>query len=340
MEIRSAASIEWVRKTTTAISPMEFEETVKSICVEKGYIYNGFVMPWDGSKTKISLTCPEHGTWNTTSIIKLKSGRSCPGCGRENNLKAIRVPESVLVDNVNAKCEIFGYTFLGFVDKPSARANLRLKCNKHNHVWENTNYNNFMKPRSIGGCPLCEREFNINRFSLDLTTVMQRINDVCATKGYEFVDFVDGWHGNESWLRVKCLEHNEIGEVRYNDFIGKETSEPCCKCRKYGFMSGKAGRFYIQTLDDKYVKFGITNKETRQRIAQQQRKSKFNHKLVYEAEFPDGSKALELENLVKKTFNTKVVPRDEMMDGWTETLRVEDLPILLKVTKTFINMNI
>ncbi|HHX9249869.1 TPA: hypothetical protein ACVQ7F_000116 [Salmonella enterica subsp. enterica serovar Muenchen] len=338
MEIRFAANIEWVQKSKAALSPIAHENEIKPICDDKGYIYRGIILPWNGTKTKLALTCPDHGDWNTTSIGKLKAGRGCPSCGAENSAKAVKIPTSVLLENANRVCEKYNYTCLGFVDKPSARAYLRLKCNTHNHIWENTNYNNFMKPRSIGGCPICEAESIVERFKLKPDEVANRIVDICKAKGYIFAGFVNGWHGNLSCIRVKCLKHGDISEVRYVDFI-KETSEPCCKCRKYGFMTGKTGRFYVQTLDDKFVKFGITNKDTKQRIAQQQRKSKFNHVLVYEAEFHDGKKALNLETWVKQNFVTGVVSRDDLGDGWTETTYIENLPVLLKEVKNYINMN-
>lgn len=53
--------------------------------------------------------------------------------------------------------------------------------------------------------------------------------------------------------------------------------------------------------------------------------------------FKNGEEALELENLIKKNFKTSVISKEILPVGFTETLQLADINLLLNILMNFKN---
>lgn len=104
---------------------------------ENGYI--GY------AKTHVLLKCTKCNSVNKYSFKYVMSNNiSCKSCeynGKISNEKAIK--------NINEKCKILEYTFLGFKTNNNTYdgkdTRLILKCNKCGYTWDTTTYSRFIK---------------------------------------------------------------------------------------------------------------------------------------------------------------------------------------------------
>lgn len=73
--------------------------------LRQGYKFLGFEGKFLGNKTKLSLVCPQHGSWKTTVASNFFSGNSCPECGGQSQRTAYI---NLVLDNNNAVALKFG----------------------------------------------------------------------------------------------------------------------------------------------------------------------------------------------------------------------------------------
>ncbi|EJL7662343.1 hypothetical protein NMZ58_000874 [Salmonella enterica] len=344
MEIRFAAEIEWVRKNGKAKSPFEYEEKIKVVSVERNCVYGGFVLPWAGDRTKLFMTCPTHGEWYSTSIDKFlgKKQAGCPKCGALKRNDHCRVSEEEALEKIKIRCEELNYTFLGFVGEWSGvYTKLILRCNKHNHEWGTTDYCNFSKSKSKG-CIKCRLEKSNKTRGFDPEKYEAKIAELCKGRDLEFLGWVGGECKNShSRMILKCTKHNEIWDTTtYTNFI-RRPEMGCSQCTLYGFRSTRPAWVYVQDIAGKAIKFGITNRKSAEdRMKQQANKSGLKHTMLFSWHFEDGQKAYEIETAVKTRFKDVigVMSREEMPDGFTETLPIEIGHTFLKEVKNLCNL--
>lgn len=115
----------------------------------------------------------------------------------------------------------------------------------------------------------------------------------------------------------------------------------CPKCIKSGYNPAKRGTLYIQKLINCNcfvgIKFGITNLTTTKRMQKQSRVSQFDHEIFYELTLQDGQKILELENKIKEAMKgkTSYISKEDMPDGFTETVAPSELSTIMYIVKSF-----
>ncbi|ECQ3868520.1 hypothetical protein F0A71_10420 [Salmonella enterica] len=346
MEIRSAVEIEWFAKSGRAKSPLVFESEILEKCMELDYIFNGFVMPWGGKSTKLSLTCKKHGEWHSTTAHKFllkNESRGCPKCGAENYSRVRRLSNDDVIKSINEVCEKLNIEFLGFVggEYIGNRTKLILRCKKHNIVWETSDFSNLTSSHVSVGCRECVVERKRESFVTPENVVVDNINDKCKELNYKFLGFVDGYINKNSKLHLHCVSHNvEWKTTSVEKFMCGRSG--CHLCKTTGYKTTKPGYIYVQRVSGitDAIKFGITNLSPEERLKQQQRRSKLKHELVFCWKFEDGYCAYEVESQIKQKWRDKVgfVDRSVMGDGFTETLPAEILPLFLKEVKNLCNL--
>lgn len=89
------------RKTNWSLA--QYEVLCRRAANSLGFTFNGFEGEWRKGLTKVSMTCPEHGEWTTTSVTSLISGgRGCPKCGRITLIAASTKSDSVMIPTFRA----------------------------------------------------------------------------------------------------------------------------------------------------------------------------------------------------------------------------------------------
>ncbi len=146
-----------------------------------------------------------------------------------------------------------------------------------------------------------------------------RIKSRCKELGVIFIGFKEGYKNNYSKVIVEFseghLQYPRIANLMHRDYKDNRKSV-------HGFNPNKPAHFYIvRWHDDKvsYLKFGITNQETIQRIKQQSRKAKLDYTILHEFYHEDGSVAYDCEKYLMSVMETGVCTKELLPDGYTET---------------------
>lgn len=329
-DLRQPEEIEYrVNKVTK--SPREFADKVIERCHIIDHTFLGFTGEWKGKLTRAVVQCNKHGAVYDVSCNSFYGKKVVIGCPQCNG----SLLEDDAIKIAKERCEELDYEFLGFVGEwKHVTTKMILRCKKHNHTWNNTQFFNFTKYKTCG-CKICVDEGKKTTNLLPENVAIKRINKRCNQLNYTFIEFDGGWIGSDkSWLKMKCNKHNKEFSVRFCTFDGGR-SKGCQKCSSSGYRPSEIGYFYIQTLDDKFIKFGVTNELPETRMKQHMQKSKFVHKLVYVKQSVDGWIPWELEKEIKRTYQCGVVDKSMLKDGYTETLPITDLDRVIKLADTY-----
>jgi uncharacterized C2H2 Zn-finger protein len=280
-----------------------------------------------GNKTKVVVSCSVHGRgdlfnspWLPT-LDYISSGGGCPKCA---GLYSYGKDEYIqLVENTS------GYKFIEFINPFKViHTRINLRCSVHGNgksfgtPWLPT-INNILRG---GACPKCQ-----NRYVYSQNEIVDKIGKVTE---YKFIKFVsDSSLGVKSRVIVECPNHNSE-EKRFSQWNTTPdylfNGNGCPSCAEYGFNKSKGAYFYLQNLyqaDDLIgLKYGITNRDPKARMYQQNAKSVLRHNLVSSLYSDDGSKIYEFEKSIHNHFKelgiNSFISKEIMPDGYTETVAV------------------
>ena len=316
-----------------AISKDERLSQIERICKDEGITFIDFVGQWKGNDSKIKLTCNSSGhEWEVTITNFVNHGRRCPCCKGKRVSKAQTVPMDRRIEQINSICNKESITFLGVDGEwKGIKTKIKLKC-KHGHIWVTT------MESYINLGSRCARCAGVGAISKDER--LTQIHQVCDSEGITFIDFVGQWKGKDSKIKLQCNSGHEW-VCRIHNFVYQGNRCPSCPRHGGGYKPSKQGIFYIQTLYKNKsfvgVKFGITNVSTRKRLNTQSAKSKFDHEIFYELTLQDGQKILELENNIKEAMKgkTSYISKEDMPDGYTETVAPSELSTIMYIVKSF-----
>ncbi|WP_208474198.1 GIY-YIG nuclease family protein [Escherichia coli] len=344
MEIRSfavlrrAKDIEFVKKSSKAKSPVEYETILRDMFIKTGSLFLGFVGEWKGNSTRFFAKCP-NGHFATAVISNAIKGQGiCSKCralktgNRSRKSENVALVEARQEADKRGTCEIVGFNG-GY--KNTSTPNLIVNCFIHGNY--KVSMSNFIS--NSRGCPFCNG--GIRKTEED---VLSAVMDAAAKRGdCEIVGFDGGYKNMYTHnLIVRCPIHGEYKTaVRY--FLSKEVSCVSCSLKNNGYKPNKPCYIYVQKISGGVdaIKFGITSLEPETRLKHIKRTSKLNHEMVFVYEFSNGYKAADVERDIKKKYRDmmRFVPRDLMKNGYTETLSVDCLPFLLKDVKSLCNVN-
>ncbi|EHH7668553.1 hypothetical protein J8002_001917 [Salmonella enterica] len=160
-------------------------------------------------------------------------------------------------------------------------------------------------------------------------------------KGFEFID------RNNSYIHAHCPIHNEDftrthKTVKYSGSFMCDTCVELLNSSRTGITSLKkvmtvnnTYHFYLLSLDDKFIKFGVAA-SLRKRFGEIQRSSKFKHSVIYTHEFKKAWQAIDLEYGIKMNIHGKSAKKSDITDGWTETRQYSKLPEIQKFIADYI----
>ena len=173
--------------------------------------------------------------------------------------------------------------------------------------------------------------------SISKEEYIERLKPSFKNENITFNGFIGEWKGDKTKLSLICGNGHNFSPSITNFQQGRR----CRICSKRGYQPVKQGTLYIQKMTNNNsfvgVKFGITNKETHERMRNQSRVSKFDHEIFYELTLQDGQKILDLENRIKEAMKgkTSYISKEDMPDGFTETVAPSELSTIMYIVKTF-----
>ncbi|EIN4798227.1 hypothetical protein MW391_000728 [Shigella sonnei] len=330
---------------------MRVESEVQIKCGELNYTYNGFVVSNNKpTAMRLSLTCNEHNeTWNTTEAkALLKSGQSgCTGCfAHKRAVGGKTTPKEKILANAIKACEKFNLICDGIVEEEyiNQTCHIKVSCAECGESLSPVRYDKLISKGRV--CRECskaktrakEEAEKIARLNGRVDEVYNQIVERNKETGFILREIVGDMQGSHFIIRQRCPIHNHNFSVTWRSFKGG--TKGCKYCNTSAFRTDIPVYFYIQSLDDRYIKFGVTNRKVERRMIEQQRESVFTHRLIKSFRFSKGEHASKLEKLIKTKYECGVVSRDDLRDGYTETLPYERLPEILTLTNNMISQSI
>lgn len=330
---------------------LRVEADVQAKCKQINYTYNGFVVS-DNSPTamRLSLTCNEHNeTWNTTEAKAFlnKDQSGCTGCfAHKRAVGGKTTPKEKILAKANAACKKYNLVCDGIEEGEYINQDCKIKISCADCGRSLTPvkiYHLISKGRVCRECSKAktrakEEAEKIARLNGRVDEVYNQIIERNQETGFILREIVGDMQGSHFIIRQRCPIHNHNFSVTWRSFKGG--TKGCKYCNTSAFRTDIPVYFYIQSLDDRYIKFGVTNRKVERRMIEQQRESVFTHRLIKSFRFSKGEHASKLEKLIKTKYECGVVSRDDMRDGYTETLPFEALPEIITITNKMISESI
>lgn len=278
-------------------------------------------------------TCSQDKELFGDGIFRITKGAITLGrepCGCSNIPKWT---EEQYYTRAKRKADSMGFKFLGWsLHFSGYRTKIRLLCNEHGE-WDTGTLNHLMNER---GCPLCKAlttsKWNKLNKPLPTEQMISYFMESCA-----FSPDTKFWKSDRKtkagyqdfWCRW-CPECGEVSETRTKDLKGG--------CKSCSCGTQRQQQAYINLVKDEdhiiAIKFGIAN-NSKVRVKTQNSKSIYevvNHS-IYEFPTSVDCKAAEKECLNK--LDCGIIPKLEMLDGYTETTYPINIEEIIDIYKNF-----
>lgn len=296
----------------------EFERKVNE--KHKGY-YDISQSEYKGTDFKVKVICPEHGEfWTFPSTIY--SGFGCKACGyikvaedRTSNL------ETFTEMSIKKHGNIYDYSKVKY---KNGATKVILVCGIHGD-FKITPHSHI----SGRGCPKCTKVY------MDQETFIDRCNETHNFL-YDYSNTV--YKSMKQKITVICKEHGPW-EVNASSHVRKVG---CPACAISGFDRKRPTSFYITYwygFGEDFIKFGICNKEAKDRVRQQSNKASLDYNILYEFRLNKGDIPREIELYFLRNLECGVCPKQWLPDGYTETTHVDNLPKILDYIQTHYGLN-
>ena len=177
------------------------------------------------------------------------------------------------------------------------------------------------------GCG-CLQQSKWRQASIDMRKISVEDTEKWILENTPYLPICDNQSGTRSRWTFYCKDH---GVFSANLNLLKRDRVGCPVCRPgNGFKTRFKGTLYIHRVykdgECLGLKFGITNSKVERR----RYNIEFNSgntvtlETIFSYENKDGRLIRNLETSIKKEFQTKVISKDILPDGYTETLSLED----------------
>ena len=317
------------------ITKEQQEKQIIEICKSEKLKYRGVVGEWTSNKlkTKIMIECLDGHIYTPTVTHFTKKGTRCPQC-HTKNIQETNKKSTYYKSEILKRCSAINYKIITLLDNDITHdTKLTIQCTG-GHAYT-TDVTSFLRGYN---CRICAYKNNSSLRIKPLEHYEKIIYSICKSENIKYNGIIDEYNGSSTRISMLC----GCGSV-WTPTIHSitRTHKRCPSCTKSGYKRLKQGTLYIQKLlrRDVFegVKFGITNLTTRERMRNQSAKSKFDHEIFYELTLQDGQKILELENKIKEAMKgkTSYISKEDMPDGYTETVAPSELSTIMYIVKSF-----
>lgn len=278
------------------------KEIVNNRILNKGITLIGEYL---GSGTKTNFKCSCGYIWSTKPS-SIMSGVGCPSCAGSLPIPKNMINERLSKNGRNIK-------IIGEYVDTKTKTNFECCCG---HIWSATASNIL----SGKGCPLCSVKIIKDKLRLTKEVVNNRIKDSGRN-----ISMIGEYINANSKTEFKCICDN-IWEATPGSVMA---GNGCPKCADHGFSTGKPAWIYVLIFAN-FIKYGITN-NLDQRLHTHLKNGQYTVALskLYE----DGAVAYNWERSIKIIFGGKYVTKEQCPDGWTETLSLDKLQLLMETVK-------
>lgn len=300
----------------------------------KGYTVTGY-LKWEGSRTKLSLICPYHGEWNSTSISNFLRGHACPKC------KVVAIKQSRTVSDERHIHKFIatgkfreGYIFKRNLDKVDQHGKYPYwdcicpVCSTDEYVKAGVCSGVFTAFRSDllkGSIPCrCHPGYCLTKDQWEY-----RLSKECKNRGYTFKGWKGQYYNSSSKFIYSCPVHGERS-VAVNSFL---SGRGCSLC-----AGNTQQQCYINAVCDGAtpvaLKVGIAN-NSKVRLKFQNQKNLLQMQQIAVYKFPTVADCKNAERICLLELNCGILSRRELKDGWTETVALTDYDKVVSIYERF-----
>lgn len=312
----------------------EYLPSIKVVADLKGYTIKGHGK-WRGNKTKLKLFCPLHGEWNSASINGFLTGNGCPECRRVAFDERIRVPDAThLAEFMSTGKFKKGTTFKRNTSKVDAKGCKSYwdytcpVCSNDEYVKEGLCSGVFIARTSDlkrGKRPCrCTKSYRYTKEQWEY-----RITKECESRGYVFIGWKGKRWGNVFKFTYECPVHGAQSITPHDIFSGKG----CSLCAGHNQRE-----CYLNVVKDGNLpialKLGIS-RDSNIRLKKQNSRNRLSMEQMVLYMFPTAEQCKSAERYCKKTLKRGVVSKQDMPDGWTETVALTDYDKVVSIYERF-----
>lgn len=229
------------------------------------------------------------------------------------------------------KATELGVSFLGFIGEfKGAKTKCLLSCPKHGEY--EINKISYLVNRDYKGCPSCKSELTSQRVMKpdnDMVESFMRLGVFHPDTKFWRSDRLNSY-GYKTYWKMFCPVCGEEAE----SYTGS-LQNGCMPCACKRTNSNKA---YITGIYDSLnmvaIKFGVARSPTR-RIKEQSSKTVYELRTLGVWEFPNEAMCLKAERECKNRIDCSVLPKEEIMDGYTETSYVSNIDSIISIYEEF-----
>lgn len=253
-----------------------------------------------GTKSKVEITCPEHGDFFQKAECHL-AGYGCEKCAIDKRILALTMSTEQYIEKAFAvHGGVYDYSL---VDYSRTHNKIKIICKTHGEFSQRASQH------LLGaGCPSCKLDTLSDIFS----DTKQTFSDKAKAKHGNKYDYSDiEYKNSQEKIVIICRRHGAFEQTPGSHLAGSG----CPSCAEYGFNTGKDGYVYF-LISDRGIKVGITNKPS-QRIKKLTQHTPFDFHLIAKVK-TTGAEAMRKEKYYHDKYESAGLTG---FDGATEWLR-------------------
>jgi protein-arginine kinase activator protein McsA len=295
------------------------KRTTELFVVDASRVHNNYYTyeftKYINSKTKLTVTCREHGNFEITAQKHIE-GQGCVHCKRRAFGLKSRHSMSDFLTIAEAK-HGDKYDYSKVVLKTDSDM-VEIICRKHGSFWQ--------KPathKQGQGCQVCARDATADARRLDnFKFLVSAVRKHGSKYDYTKVVVVDA----QTKVEIVCPHHGPFWLTPSKHTSGRGC--PKCSWEGSGYSQTKPGTFYILKHED-ITKVGITNRMVLERLKGINRGSGLDFKLHSSVYSEDGAKARNIELQVLSWLKLHYKNVETKFDGYTECFLDVDIDALM-----------
>ena len=201
-----------------------------------------------------------------------------------------------------------GYSVELIEEYLAAHIKTEFKCLECGHQW-------LTRPANVlnggNGCPLCSENRRRKTRSLSAEEFREKLKLVT-----ENIQHVGDYVNYNTPTKFKCVKCNEVWDRRPMVALRGATCPHCSYSS--GYNVNKPATAYVVRFPT-FIKYGITN-SPKSRLSKHRQRGMIE--VIECREYEDGNIPLQWENNIKQRCGGKFVSKEQLKDGWTETLPI------------------
>lgn len=319
-------------KNNITTFPNDYEEKIKNKIKLHNLKFIEFDIitssEWNGRYTKVKLKCKNHGIISM-SISSLLRGSGCNKCGIIKMKDKQRKTKNEFITQIKNIHDNLSFDEVEYIND---HTKVTVKCNIHNYYFD-------ISPTHLIQGRNCKKCKNDKLKLINSSDNLKFIESCKKIHGDYFSFDKLNYINNKTNILLYCNKHKDYILCNPNRIL---SGGGCKICSTHGYNTSKAGCFYIQKLksseNEVYYKFGITNKSALRRMKNIIKNSIFEHTIFLEEYFDDGNIPFLIEQEIKNNCVCKVINKESLNDGYTETVNKSELSKILEIVEKYKRM--